>query len=64
MATLIERKTRYTVLLRNNDRKSRPLMNRLIHEMSPLPADPNALTADVLAAIGLPVLPRSATTRT
>ncbi|MGB5557644.1 MAG: IS30 family transposase, partial [Paracoccaceae bacterium] len=39
VATLIERKTRYTVLLRNNDRKSRPIMNRLIHEMSPLPAD-------------------------
>ena len=39
VATLVERKTRYTVLLRNNDRKSRPLMNRLIIEMSPLPAD-------------------------
>ncbi|WVX51601.1 IS30 family transposase ISRssp4 (plasmid) [Roseobacter fucihabitans] len=39
VATLIERKTRYTVLLRNNDRKSRPLMNKLINEMSPLPAD-------------------------
>lgn len=39
MATLIERKTRYTVLLRNIDRKSKPLMNRLIHEMSPLPAE-------------------------
>ena len=39
VATLVERKTRYTVLLRNNDRKSRPLMSRLIIEMSPLPAD-------------------------
>ncbi|MEP2984110.1 MAG: IS30 family transposase [Sulfitobacter sp.] len=39
VATLIERKTRYTVLLRNNDRKSRPLMNRLINEMSPLPSE-------------------------
>ena len=39
VATLIERKTRYTVLLRNNDRKSRPLMNKLINEMSPLPAN-------------------------
>lgn len=39
VATLIERKTRYTVLLRNNDRKSRPLMSRMIHEMSPLPAE-------------------------
>lgn len=39
VATLIERKTRYTVLLRNNDRKSRPLMDRLINEMSPLPSE-------------------------
>jgi IS30 family transposase len=39
VATLIERKTRYTMLLRNNDRKSRPLMNKLINEMSPLPVD-------------------------
>ena len=39
VATLIERKTRYTVLLRNHDRKSRPLMNKLINEMSPLPAN-------------------------
>lgn len=39
VATLIERKTRYTVLLRNNDRKSRPLMNKLINEMSPLPVE-------------------------
>ena len=39
VATLIERKTRYTVLLRNNDRKSKPLMNRLIHESRPMPAD-------------------------
>lgn len=37
VATLIERKTRYTVLLRNNDRKSRPLMNRLITHLSPAP---------------------------
>jgi len=39
VATLIERKTRYTLLLRNNDRKSRPLMNKPINEMSPLPAN-------------------------
>lgn len=38
VATLVERKTRYTALLRNNDRKSRPLMSRMIQEMSPLPA--------------------------
>lgn len=39
VATLIERKTRYTVLLRNNDRKSRPLMDRLITSLSPLPLE-------------------------
>ena len=39
VATVIERKTRYTILLRNNIRKSRPLMNKLIHTMSPVPAE-------------------------
>ena len=39
VATLVERKTRYTVLLRNNDRKSKPLMNRLTRgARSPLTA--------------------------
>ena len=38
-AMLVEWKTRYTVLLRNNDRKSRPHMNRLIIKMSHLPAE-------------------------
>lgn len=37
VATLIERKTRFTVLFRNNDRRSKPIMNRLIGLMSPLP---------------------------
>tara|TARA_R110002110_G_scaffold415559_1_gene650655 strand:- start:14138 stop:15145 length:1008 start_codon:yes stop_codon:yes gene_type:complete len=37
VATLVERKTRYTLLFRNNDRKSKPIMNRLIAELSPLP---------------------------
>jgi IS30 family transposase len=39
VATLVERKSRYTILFRNNDRRSRPIMNRLIHELSPLPRD-------------------------
>jgi IS30 family transposase len=39
VATLVERKTRYTFLMRNNGRKSRAIMSRLIHEMSPLPAE-------------------------
>ncbi|WP_435171527.1 IS30 family transposase, partial [Falsirhodobacter sp. 1013] len=39
VATLVERKTRYTVLMRNAGRKSRPIMDRLIREMSPLPAE-------------------------
>lgn len=45
VATLIERKTRYIVLLRNNDRKSRPMMNKLIDKMSLLPAAPSPLIA-------------------
>lgn len=37
VATLIERKTRFTVLFRNNDRRSKPIMARLIDVVSPLP---------------------------
>lgn len=39
VTTLIERKTRYTVLMRNAGRKSRPIMDRLIRELSPLPVE-------------------------
>ncbi|WPY96309.1 IS30 family transposase (plasmid) [Limimaricola variabilis] len=37
VASLVERKTRYAVLFRNNDRSSKHLMNRLIALLSPLP---------------------------
>ena len=37
VASLVERKTRYAVLFRNNDRSSKMLMNRLISLFSPLP---------------------------
>jgi IS30 family transposase len=37
IATLVERKSRYTVLFRNNDRQSKPIMGRLINELSTLP---------------------------
>ncbi len=37
VASLIERKTRYAVLFRNNDRSSKMLMSRLINLLSPLP---------------------------
>ena len=37
IATLVERKSRYTLLLQNNDRKSQPIMDQLIEVMSPLP---------------------------
>lgn len=37
IATVVERKSRYTHLLQNNDRKSWPIMNQLIETMSPLP---------------------------
>jgi transposase, IS30 family len=37
VATMVKRKSRFTVLLRNNDRRSKPLMSRLIAALSPLP---------------------------
>ena len=37
VATVIERKSRFTLLFCNNDRQSRPIMDRLIKEFSPLP---------------------------
>ena len=36
-ASLVERKTRFAVLFRNNDRSSTHLMNRLMDVMEPLP---------------------------
>jgi len=38
VATVVERQTRFTVLIRNGDRRSRPIMNRLIDHLGPLPA--------------------------
>lgn len=47
VATVVERKSRFTVLFRNNDRRSRPLMGRLIDLLSPLPqAARQSLTFD------------------
>ena len=37
VATLVERKTRFAVLFRNNDRSTTHLMNRLMEVMAPLP---------------------------
>jgi len=37
VATVVERKSRFTVLFRNNDRRSKPLMGRLIELLAPLP---------------------------
>ena len=39
VATLVERRSRYVVLFRNNDRQSKPIMGRLIDELAPLPAE-------------------------
>ena len=39
VATVVERTTRYTVVFRNNDRRSKPIMGRLIDELAPLPAE-------------------------
>lgn len=45
VATVVEWMSRYTVIFRNNDRRSRPLMNRLIDLLSPpapgCPAEPD-----------------------
>jgi IS30 family transposase len=38
VTSLVERRTRYAILFKNNDRRSRPLMDRLIDLFSPLPA--------------------------
>lgn len=37
VATVFERKSRFTVLFKNNDRQSRPIMDQLINVLSPLP---------------------------
>lgn len=37
IATVVERVSRYTVLFRNNDRRSKPIMSSLIGLLAPLP---------------------------
>jgi IS30 family transposase len=37
VATVVERVSRYTAIFRNNDRRSKPLMDNLINLLSPLP---------------------------
>lgn len=39
VATIVERVSRYTVIFRNNDRRSKPIMNTLINLLGPLPLD-------------------------
>lgn len=39
VATVVERTTRYTLLFRNDDRRSKPIMSRLIDQLAPLPAN-------------------------
>lgn len=39
VASLVERKTRFAVLLRNPDRRSAPLMDRLVTALAPLPRE-------------------------
>ncbi len=38
VTSLVERVSRFTVFLRNNDRQSRPIMERLIRTLEALPA--------------------------
>ena len=35
---LAERKSRYTVMIKNGSRHSRPIMDKIVHAFSPLPA--------------------------
>ncbi|WP_375262353.1 IS30 family transposase [Palleronia sp.] len=39
VTSLVERVSRYTVVLRNEDRQSKPIMEMLIHGLAPLPAE-------------------------
>ena len=39
VATAVARTTRHTVLFRNDDRRSKPIMGRLVDALAPLPAD-------------------------
>lgn len=39
VTSLVERVSRYTVVMRNEDRQSRPVMEALINGLAPLPAD-------------------------
>jgi IS30 family transposase len=38
VTSLIERKSRYTVMIKNGSRHSRPIMDKIVHAFSPLPA--------------------------
>ncbi|WP_424934448.1 IS30 family transposase [Amaricoccus macauensis] len=38
VASMVERKTRFAVLFKNNDRRSKPIMNQIITLLSPLPS--------------------------
>lgn len=39
VTSLVERDSRYAVVMRNEDRQSKPIMEKLIDGLSPLPAD-------------------------
>lgn len=38
ITSLVERKSRYTVMIKNNSRHSRPIMDKIVHAFSPLPS--------------------------
>jgi len=39
VTSLVERVSRYAVVMRNEDRRSKPIMEALIQGLAPLPAD-------------------------
>jgi IS30 family transposase len=50
VTSLVERVSRYTVVLRNEDRHSKPIMEALILCLAPLPADARrSITFDFLS---------------
>ena len=63
VTTAVERMTRYTVVVRNNDRRSKPIMSALIDELAPLPGAASPLTGAWSSSPGASWPPASAPRR-
>ncbi len=58
MATVVERKSRYTVLFRNNDRRSKPITGQTDQPSRP-PTRPRPAKSDVLSRFGIRLVARA-----